>query len=84
MTAVPAGSDLREPAEEWAKQTYDIWNGDLPPNTYVNYAGGHPYETLESLYGYEPWRLDRLRELKAKYDPSNSFGFFVPIVSEYS
>ncbi|KAL9622087.1 MAG: hypothetical protein Q9160_003586 [Pyrenula sp. 1 TL-2023] len=84
LTSVPVGSDLHEPAEAWAKQTYDIWNGDLPPNTYVNYAAGHPYESLESLYGYEPWRLDRLRGLKAKYDPNNSFGYFVPIISESS
>lgn len=42
---------------------------------------GHDYETLESIYGYESWRLDRLRSLKVAYDPENRFRFFVPIVS---
>jgi hypothetical protein len=30
---------------------------------------------------YEPWRLDKLRSLKAKYDPQNRFRYFEPIVS---
>jgi hypothetical protein len=28
----------------------------------------------------EPWRLERLRGLKQKYDPDNRFRFFAPIV----
>lgn len=48
-----------------------------PLNTYVNYASSD--ETLEEKYGYEPWRLARLRALKAKYDPQGRFNFYNPI-----
>ncbi|KAL8630706.1 hypothetical protein Q9189_003547 [Teloschistes chrysophthalmus] len=53
--------------------------GDTPGRNftaYVNYANGD--EPIEALYGYEGWRLDRLRALKKKYDPSNKFRFFNP------
>ena len=46
-------------------------------NAYVNYAFGN--ESLEAVYGYEAWRLKRLRGLKRKFDPEGRFGFFVPI-----
>ncbi|KAI2618206.1 hypothetical protein GGR54DRAFT_606504 [Hypoxylon sp. NC1633] len=81
-TAVPAGSNLLDPAEAWAKESRSIWNGGEPknkPTVYVNYATGD--ETLESVYG-EKWRLDKLRGLKTKYDPNNRFRYFVPIVSQ--
>lgn len=76
---------MLDAAETWAKEVWDLWNGGQPdrlPRTYVNYAIGHDYETLDSIYGYEPWRLDRLRSLKAIYDPQNRFRFFVPIISD--
>lgn len=41
---------------------------------YVNYAIGD--ESNEAVYGYEKWRLKRLRDLKKKYDPQGKFGFF--------
>ena len=41
---------------------------------YVNYAIGD--ESNEAVYGYEPWRLQRLKGLKRKYDPQGRFGFF--------
>lgn len=46
-------------------------------HTYVNYAHGD--ESLEEVYGYETWRLARLRALKVKYDPLGRFGFYEPI-----
>ncbi len=46
-------------------------------NAYVNYAFGD--ETQEMVYGYEPWRLERLRGLKKKYDPKGKFNFYEPI-----
>ena len=49
--------------------------GDL--SAYVNYAHGD--ESDQAVYGYEPWRQQRLRELKRVYDPHNQFGFFEPI-----
>ncbi|KAI4864936.1 FAD-binding domain-containing protein [Hypoxylon rubiginosum] len=83
LTEIPKGSDLLEPAKTWAKESWDIWNAGQPtrkPATYVNYATGNKYESLESIYGYEPWRLERLRGLKIKYDPHNRFRFYVPII----
>lgn len=70
-------------ATRWAKDTRDIWNGaqrHLPPSTYVNYAQGD--ESVESMYGYEPWRLTRLRALKAEYDPMGRFSYYNPITTK--
>ncbi|KAK4442734.1 FAD-binding domain-containing protein [Podospora aff. communis PSN243] len=52
----------------------------LPQRTYVNYAFGD--EKLEEVYGEEPWRLERLRALKEKWDPQGRFGFYAPIRPE--
>ena len=49
---------------------------------YVNYASGG--EPLESIYGQEPWRLERLKKLKREYDPQNRFRFYGPIVDASS
>lgn len=81
---VPEGDALLDAAETWAKEAWDLWNGGQPdrsPKTYVNYAVSHDYETLESTYG-ESWRLDKLRSLKAAYDPLNRFRFYMPIISD--
>jgi hypothetical protein len=75
------GSTLVNEAKQWVNEVRDLWNAGQPgrkPSTYVNYASGG--EPLESMYGYEPWRLQRLRALKAKYDPHNRFRFYNPIV----
>jgi FAD/FMN-containing dehydrogenase len=45
---------------------------------YINYARGD--ESVEEVYGYEPWRLEKLRNLKKEYDPYGRFNFFAPIV----
>lgn len=44
---------------------------------YVNYARGD--ESMEEMYGREPWRLEKLRRLKKEYDPFGRFNFFAPI-----
>jgi hypothetical protein len=44
---------------------------------YVNYARGD--ESMEEMYGYEPWRLEKLRRLKKEYDPFGRFSFYAPI-----
>ena len=49
----------------------------LKLNAYVNYATGD--ESQEALFGYEPWRLRRLRKLKKKYDPFERFSLYGPI-----
>ncbi|KAI4180354.1 MAG: hypothetical protein L6R41_007284 [Letrouitia leprolyta] len=46
-------------------------------NAYSNYANGD--ETLEQIYGYEPWRLEKLKRLKREWDPHRRFRFFNPI-----
>lgn len=46
-------------------------------HAYVNYATGG--ETIEEVYGYEQWRLKKLRALKKAWDPHNQFGFYAPI-----
>ena len=68
-------------ATGWSNATRDLFNGGQPGRpvvTYVNYAMGS--ESLESMYGYEPWRLERLRDLKSKYDPQNRFRYYNPII----
>jgi len=84
-TVVPEGSNLLGPAEKWAREARDMWYAGAPTRksaTYVNYASGNRYEGLKSIYGYESWRLARLRKLKAKYDPHNRFRFYVPVLSD--
>ncbi|KAJ3572917.1 hypothetical protein NPX13_g4887 [Xylaria arbuscula] len=79
ITAVPEGQE--EAAREWAYASRDIWNQGQPdrlPTTYVNFAAGD--ESLEMIYGHEKWRLQRLRKLKAKYDPNNRFRWYNPII----
>jgi hypothetical protein len=74
-------SILKNEMWEWAREVKDMWNAGQPgrfPDAYVNYANG--FEGPEQWYGNEPWRLERLRGLKAKYDPNNCFRFFNPIV----
>ncbi|KAJ4340395.1 hypothetical protein N0V95_007508 [Ascochyta clinopodiicola] len=44
---------------------------------YVNYANGE--ESRAEVYGYEHWRLAKLRELKRIWDPNNRFAFYNPI-----
>ncbi|KAK5637396.1 hypothetical protein RRF57_013110 [Xylaria bambusicola] len=79
ITAVPEGKE--DAARQWAYASRDMWNQGQPnrrPTTYVNFAAGD--ESLEMIYGPEPWRLEKLRKLKAKYDPNNSFRWFNPII----
>lgn len=71
---------LREISTRWGEEVRDSWNEGRLPATYVNYANGD--ESLESIYGYDSWRLEKLRELKAKYDPNNRFRYHVPINPE--
>ncbi|KAK0615698.1 hypothetical protein B0T17DRAFT_538844 [Bombardia bombarda] len=79
----PPEPSLDETALEWAGKTRDLFNEGQPgrlPSTYINYGLGD--ESLESIYGYEPWRLEKLRGLKHKYDPENRFRYYVPIIRD--
>ena len=44
-----------------------------------NAFGRLGYEDREAIYGYEPWRLEKVRGLKRKYDPHGRFNFYLPI-----
>jgi hypothetical protein len=45
---------------------------------YVNYAHGD--ESLQEVYGWENWWIEKLRGLKTKWDPENRMRFYNPIV----
>lgn len=78
---LPGNASLEQAAWEWAKEVQDQWNAGQPgraANSYVNYANG--FEPVEQMYGHEPWRLERLRGLKATYDPNNRFRYYNPII----
>ncbi|KAK4170742.1 hypothetical protein QBC36DRAFT_124146 [Triangularia setosa] len=68
---------LDEQAGKWSKEMYLAASGSTNKKTYVNYAHGD--EPVEALYGYEPWRLEKLRKVKKQYDPQGKFGFFNPV-----
>ncbi|KAK8111392.1 uncharacterized protein PG998_007849 [Apiospora kogelbergensis] len=74
------GTELHRIATEAGlrmRQTLFEGGGSPDLHTYVNYGLG--LETLENYYGHEEWRLERLRALKAKYDPDRKFSFYAPI-----
>lgn len=54
--------------------------GDDPGRlrAYVNYAHGD--EPLQAVYGWDDWRLEKLRALKSKWDPDHRMRFYNPIV----
>lgn len=77
----PNDTVAEKAAWTWANEVRDQWNAGQPGrtvNAYVNYANG--FESLEERYGHEEWRINKLRALKKKYDPRNSFRYFNPIV----
>lgn len=79
MTYEP-NATLDDAAWDYAGQIRDVLieGTNKTYEAYVNYARGD--ETTEELYGYEPWRLERLRSLKSEYDPHGKFNFFAPII----
>ncbi|KAI4198759.1 MAG: hypothetical protein LQ350_005082 [Teloschistes chrysophthalmus] len=61
--------------DEFLSQHQDAWiksSGYGRLQQYINYGHGSK-DPPEALYGYEPWRLERLRTLKAELDQI-SFG----------
>lgn len=81
MVTYDPDSSLDNRAIAIGKQISRYWAEGQPgqeEHIYVNYAFGD--EPLEQVYGYEPWRLDRLRATKARYDPNNIFRYYNPLV----
>ncbi|KAI7778552.1 hypothetical protein LA080_001973 [Diaporthe eres] len=85
MTATPFNMTDRAAFEghldEWKRKFINV-SGYGRLQQYVNY--GNTTSTMpdppEALYGYEPWRLERLRGLKKLYDPDNVFRWYQPLI----
>ena len=81
FSALVPHPDSEKAAQAWAAEVRDQWNAGQPTrpvDAYINYATG--LETVEQHYGHESWRIKRLRGLKARYDPNNSFRYYNPII----
>ncbi|KAF2668117.1 FAD-binding domain-containing protein [Microthyrium microscopicum] len=69
-------------AEEFGSAMRDILlAGTEEPDklkAYVNYAHGD--ETLEAIYGWDKWRIDKLRSLKKEFDPEKRLMAYAPIL----
>ncbi|KAK3400789.1 hypothetical protein B0T20DRAFT_459588 [Sordaria brevicollis] len=69
---------LDREAVKWGEKIRDAaFGGEKKKSVYVNYAKGS--ESVQQMYGYEGWRVERLRQLKRKYDPRGRFSFYAPI-----
>ncbi|KAK8257159.1 FAD binding domain-containing protein [Phyllosticta capitalensis] len=85
MTATPVDMQDREAFEthldKWKKTFIEV-SGYGRLQQYVNY--GNTTSTMrdppEALYGYEPWRLEKLQALKRLYDPDNVFCWYQPLM----
>ncbi|GJC83598.1 FAD-linked oxidoreductase chyH [Colletotrichum liriopes] len=80
ITYTPGGVELDQQAATLGNQLRDIiheGSGRTDQHVYLNYAFGN--ESPKEWYGSEQWRQDRLRSLKAKYDPNGRFSFYGPI-----
>lgn len=76
----PSGPELERKATNLGNQLRNIIfnaTGRDDIRAYINYAYGS--ETSQQIYGSEKWRLQRLRNLKKKYDPQGKFSFYAPI-----
>jgi hypothetical protein len=64
-------------AEKYGKRSREIMrshSGFSEPRLYLNYARGD--EGLAPIYGQEKWRLEKLVNLKKKYDPEGAFSHY--------
>lgn len=77
----PVDEDL---LDKWLSQQQDKFiktSGYGRLQQYVNYGHGSK-DPPEALYGYEPWRLEKLRRLKHEYDPEGWFNGYQPLLEE--
>ncbi|RYP14179.1 hypothetical protein DL765_006540 [Monosporascus sp. GIB2] len=77
----PADEDL---IDEWLSKQQDKFietSGYGRLQQYVNYGHGSK-DPPEALYGYEPWRLEKLRRIKKEYDPEGWFNGYQPFLDE--
>jgi FAD/FMN-containing dehydrogenase len=59
-----------EPNVQWVRDTFAALEPYMAPRTLVNYAGADQADEIVAFYGPN---LDRLREVKRRYDPDNVF-----------
>ncbi|KAL8853239.1 MAG: hypothetical protein Q9221_001973 [Calogaya cf. arnoldii] len=52
-------------------------SGSEKLDAYVNYVS--EIESLQDMYGHEPWRVEKLQRLKRELDPKKKFNYFAPI-----
>lgn len=74
--------DVADAADAWAQTQRDELeevSGYDKLYVYQNYAHGD--EPLEAIYGYEAWRLEKLKMIKRAYDPRDVFNGYhnVPV-----
>ncbi|KAI1419984.1 Glucooligosaccharide oxidase [Xylaria sp. FL1777] len=77
----PVDEDL---IDEWLSTQQDNFiktSGYGRLQQYVNYGHGSK-DTPEALYGYEPWRLRKLRQLKQEFDPEGWFNGYQSFLEE--
>ncbi|KAF4624419.1 hypothetical protein G7Y89_g13752 [Cudoniella acicularis] len=70
--------------DEWLSKQQDTFvatSGYGRLQQYVNYGHGSK-DPPEALYGYEPWRLEKLRRLKNEFDPEGWFNGYQPFIEE--
>ncbi|KAI1851229.1 hypothetical protein JX266_003304 [Neoarthrinium moseri] len=75
-------TELEQEIDEWLSEQQDKLiegSGYGRLQQYVNYGHGSK-DAPEALYGYEPWRLERLRRLKKEYDPEGWFNGYQPLL----
>lgn len=72
--------ELSTLAKEYGVKFQKTLSEDGKIHSYVNYAAGT--ESLEELYGYEAWRVAKLRWLKEQYDPHGRFNYYLPITEK--
>jgi hypothetical protein len=66
--------------EKWKVRFIEV-SGYGRLHQYVNYGNTtKKQDPVEALYGYEPWRLRKLRALKEKYDPRGFFSWYQPFM----
>ncbi|KAI1175677.1 Glucooligosaccharide oxidase [Nemania sp. FL0916] len=73
----PVNEDL---FDEWLSKQQDAMiatSGYGRLQQYVNYGHGSK-DPPEAVYGYEPWRLEKLRRLKQEFDPEGLFNGYQP------
>jgi hypothetical protein len=74
MIYAPEGDARDREAAIYGERMRDALRAGQPLEAYVNYALGT--ESQEALYGYEPWRLEKMRRLKREFDPNGKFSFY--------